>query len=92
MRSQKWTKNGTPLPGYLVLDSVSGGPFFGHLLIWPDAGAGGGAGGAAAGRTLAPGGPGERNRRCNNCRMVATNGRANDRFSTFLRAVLRKFC
>ena len=26
--TQKWIKFGTPLPGYLVLDSVSGGPFF----------------------------------------------------------------
>ena len=47
----------TPLPGISALKSVSGGPFLGHLLIWPD------AGGGAAGRTLAPGGPEERNRR-----------------------------
>ena len=63
MRSQKWTKIGTPLPGYLVLKSVSGGPFFGHLLIWPDAGGARRAAHGAHGRTLAPGGPEERNRR-----------------------------
>ena len=54
VRSQKWIKIGTPLPGISALKSVSGGPFFGHLLIWPDAG--------ARRRTLAPGGPEERNR------------------------------
>ena len=57
VRSQKWTKNGTLEPGISALKSVSGGPFFGHLLIWPD------AGGGARRRTLAPGGPEERNRR-----------------------------
>ena len=55
VRSQKWIKNGTLEPGISALKSVSGGPFFGHLLIWPDAG--------ARRRTLAPGGPEERNRR-----------------------------
>ena len=38
MRSQKKIKNGTLEPGISALKSVSGGPFFGHLLIWPDAG------------------------------------------------------
>ena len=28
-------------PGISALKSVSGGPFLGHLLIWPDAGGGG---------------------------------------------------
>ena len=50
MRSQKWTKIGTPLPGISALKSVSGGPFFGHLLIWPDAGRRAAA--AAGGRWL----------------------------------------
>ena len=64
MRSQKWTKIGTPLPGYLVLKSVSGGPFLEHLLICaygerrPET-----EGDGEAGRTLAPGGPEELNKR-----------------------------
>ena len=33
------TKIGTHLPGMSALKSVSGAPFFGHLLIWQDAGA-----------------------------------------------------
>ena len=36
VRSQKWTKIGTPLPGISALKSVSGGPFLRHFLIWPD--------------------------------------------------------
>ena len=63
VRSQKWTKIGTPLPGYLVLKSVSGGPFFEHLLICAYGERRQETETGEAGRTLAPGGPEERNKR-----------------------------
>ena len=55
---QKWTKFGTPLPGISALKSVSGGPFLGHLLIWPDAGAVAAAAVALATSGTAPAGAG----------------------------------
>ena len=64
-------KIGIPLPGNLVLDSVSSGSFFGHLLIWPDGGrTADGGNGRTDGRTLAPGGTGERNRRFAQKRII----------------------
>ncbi len=55
-------KNGTPLPGISALKSVSGGPFLGLFadLCGRTRTEGDGDG---DGRTLAPGGPEERNRR-----------------------------
>ena len=51
---QKWTKIGNPLPGISALKSLSGDPFFEHLLISPDGDRARRGRAGTDGRTLAP--------------------------------------